>query len=144
MTAKKLYSDSVAKQKTATSTDAELGKKIKEGQARSAQYKANWQSVDLNELVDRFAPGSIPSISPNNGNKVYYQIPGVPIRIVADLGGGYCRIEDWSSGAKRPQCLNLDGTNGHNYTDEHGKTHGRRHAEYNQATHFRIKKEGEL
>lgn len=143
MTKKQMYSKKVAQQKTAAQTDANLAQKILEGQRRAADFKQNWQSVDLNAIVEKFAPGSTPTVSPDNGNKVYYQTPGSPIRVVADLGGGYCRIEDWSSGGRKPQCLDINGNNGHNYVDEHGKTHGRSHADYNQATHYRIKKPGE-
>jgi len=143
MTAKQRYTDSVVRHKAAAQADKELAAKIREGQRRAVEFKSNWQSVDLNEIVERFAPGAIPAVAPNNGNKVYYQLPGSPIRVVADLGGGYCRIEDWSSGGRKPRCLDLSGKNGHNYVDEQGKTHGRPHADYNQVTHFRIKKPGE-
>lgn len=143
MTSKQKYSANVAQQKAAAKADKKLALKIHEGQRRAADFKQNWQSVDLNEIVEKFAPGSTPTVAPNNGNKVYYQTPGSPIRVVADLGGGYCRIEDWSSGGRKPQCLDINGNNGHNYKDEHGKTHGRSHADYNRATHYKIKKPGE-
>lgn len=143
MTSKEMYSDNVAKQKAAAQADKRLAQKITEGKRRASDYKQNWQSVDINEIVAKFAPNATPSFSPDNGNKVYYQTPGSPIRVVADLGGGYCRIEDWSAGGHKPQCLDINGNNGHNYKDKNGKTHGRSHAEYNQATHFRIKKPGE-
>lgn len=143
MTSKQRYSANVSQQKAAAKADKKLAREILEGQRRAADFKQNWQSVDLNEVVEKFAPGSVPHVSPKNGNKVYYQAPGSPIRITADLGGGYCRIEDTSAGTSKGLHLNLDGTNGHNYKDEQGKTHGRSRADYNQATHYRIKKPGE-
>jgi len=143
MTEKETYSANVAAQKAAAEADRKLKDKIEGGQARAAAYKSNWTAVDLNEIISRFAPGSVPRIDPKNGDKCYYQTPGSPIVVIADFGGGYCRIQDTSARTKKPLYLDVNGNNGHNYTDENGKTHGRTNDEYNRVTHFRIKKVGE-
>ena len=143
MTDKDGYSRSVQAHKAAALTDAELRKRITEGQSRATDYKHNWQSIDFNEFITRFAPGSIPVEAPTNPNKLYYQTPGSPVKVVVDIGGGYCRLEDVSRHYRKSQYLDINGHDAHNYKDANGKTHGRSPAELNEVTHFRIKKKGE-
>ena len=143
MTDKDGYSKSVAQHKASALTDKHLAQKIAEGQSRASSYKSNWQSIDFNEFLSRFAPGSVPVEAPGNPNKLYYQTPGRSIRVVVDIGGGYCRLQDMSTHYQKAQFLDINGHDAHNYKDANGKTHGRSPAEFNEVTHFRIKKKGE-
>lgn len=143
MTEKEKYSANVAAQKAAADSDRMLKDKIDGGKARSAAYGKDWPAIDINDFIARFAPGSTPRIDSKNGDKCYYQTPGSPLVVIADFGGGYCRLQDTSAHTKKPLYLDVDGNNGHNYTDANGKVHGRNNDEYNRATHFRIKKAGE-
>lgn len=64
--------------------------------------------------------------------------------MIADVGGGYLRIQDLSKKTRNAQYLNLDGTDGHNYVSTDGKIHGKDKSTYNTTTHFRIKKREEM
>ena len=60
MDAKTGYSTMVTGSKSAATTNEELNKKITAGQGRKAIHGANWTSVNINTIVDRFTPGAAP------------------------------------------------------------------------------------
>ena len=62
MDAKTGYSTMVTGSKSAATTNEELNKKITAGQSRKAIYGANWTSVNINTIVDRFTPGAAPDL----------------------------------------------------------------------------------
>lgn len=107
---------------------------------RAEQFHKNWQSVNINDVVNKFAPNST---AYQKDGKIIFENDDHTIAIVADAAGGYLRIQDLTSTAKRGLYLTLDGKNGHNITID-GKTRGRTNAEYEIATHFRIKKREEM
>lgn len=141
MDSKARYSDGVATQKIAGLMNQELNKKIANGIQRALKYKNEWASVDINTVVARFAPNASPEYI--NG-KIVFNNNETRIAVVADIGGGYLRIQDKSKQTGDPQYLNLDGSDGHNYKDNNGKIHGKSKSEYNRTTHFRIKKREEM
>ena len=104
------------------------------------KYHSNWKSVNINEVVDRFAPEST---AYQKGGKIVFENKDHTIAVVADAAGGYLRIQDLTVKTKRALYLTLDGKDGHNVTVD-GKTRGRTKEEYEVATHFRIKKREEM
>ena len=141
MSDKERYSSMVTERKKASSEDKVLAKKILQGHIRKEMFGHNWQKVNLNDVVAKFAPGSIP-ISFNG--KIEWHNPGSSIKVVADIGGGYCRLEKYPKTTTHTQYLDINGKDAFNYTTPDGKTKGRTHEEYLQRTHFLIKKKGEL
>ena len=139
--AKERYSDGVYTKKIEAINDPILTELIDRGIRRAATYGKKWESVDINEIVEKFAPGAEPEYK--DGKILFYNAERT-IAVVADIGGGYLRIQDCTVNQNHRLYLNLDGTNGHNYKDSAGKTHGRSKSEYNRATHFRIKKREEM
>ena len=133
---KKGYSDGVTERKHRAKSDLRLARRIESGEYRTRVFGKNWEWVDFNEVIARFAPGSKPVFE--EGKIIYYNEERT-IAVIADVGGGYLRILDMTATGKR-RYLDIDGNNASNYTDERGKQHGRSKADYNAATHFRIKK----
>lgn len=88
----------------------------------------------------KFAPNALPE---KKNGKIVFENDSHTIAVVADAAGGYLRIQDLTSNAKRGLYLTLDGKNGHNVTIN-GKTQGRSNVEYELVTHFRIKKKEEM
>ncbi len=136
MDAKTGYSDSVAVSKSNSGNDQELAIKISGGETRKDTYQSNWKSVDINDVVDRFAPGATPI---PNGGKIEFTSMDGQYTVFADIGGGYLRIKDNNAN----QYVGLNGEDLHNYTDERGKQHGRSKSDFRAKTHFKIKKRGE-
>lgn len=135
------FSSGAAGQKALSQLDEGLKAKLDRASARATKYKANWQTINLNDFVDRFAPGSTAKIS---GSKITFQTDGSNLEIVCDVPAGSCRLRDTSISTSR--CY-LD-INGHkvdnNKTLPSGKKTGRSKAEYNEMTHFRILKREEM
>lgn len=140
MDAKDYYSDNVSDMKQNAISDAELSETLERAKERAKEYQANWESVDINDVVNKFAPGSTPY---QNGGKIVFENDDHTRAVVTDAAGSYLRIRDLTAKTAKAQYLTLDGKNGHNVTDN-GKTRGRTKAEYQQATHFRIKKREEM
>lgn len=134
------YSDGVQERRHRASEDQLLAKAIEAGEYRVRTYGENWQSVNINEVIARIAPGSTPEYS--NG-KMYFYNQSRTIAVVADIGGGYLRIQDMRKRGRR-RYLDLFGRDASNYTDAKGRQHGRTQAQYNAATHFRILKRKEM
>ncbi len=134
------YSSLVTMRKVQAAVDKALDKLIKSGHTRKETYGQGWQKVNLNEIVERFAPGSTPRPV---GGKVEFYNPGSPVKVVVDVGGGYCRLQKMPQTTRKAQYLDINGNDAHNYKTPDGKTKGRTHAEYLQVTHFLLKKKGE-
>lgn len=137
MDAKTGYSTMVSGSKSAAATNEELNKKITAGHDRKETHSANWTSVNINTIVDRFTPGATPQRV--NGKVVYVSSDG-KYQIFADIGGGYLRIYD-----TQKRChVDAYGNDVRNYVDSRGKQHGRSKAEQKALTHFRILKREEM
>ena len=67
------YSSLVTMRKVQAAVDKALDKLIKSGHTRKEAYGQGWQKVNLNEIVERFAPGSTPRPV---GGKVEFYNPG--------------------------------------------------------------------
>lgn len=137
MDAKTGYSTLVTGSKSAAETKEELNKKIAAGQGRKATFGANWTSVNINTIVERFTPGASPQLV--NG-KVKYTSSDGRYEVVADIGGGYLRIFD----NRIESYVDSYGNDVRNYTDDNGKQHGRNKADQLALTHFRILKKEEM
>ena len=131
------FTNGVNERKQQGNADASLARTIERGKGRAVDYGSNWAEVDIDDVVKSLAPGSQPEYQ--DGKIIYRNAEGT-LAVVADVGGGYLRIQDLTAASKSRQYLNLDGTPAHNYTDINGKQHGRSKAQYNAATHFKIKK----
>ena len=134
------YSSGVAGQKALAQLDAELKQKLDRASERKAKYKPNWQTVNINDLVDRFAPGSTAQIE---GSKITFQADGSDLQIVCDVEAGSCRLKDTTNPTRRPY-LDINGNPVGNKILPGGKQSGRSKAEYNELTHFRILKREEM
>lgn len=130
------YSKSVEEQKEVAEDNKRLEVQIENGKKRSMNYSNEWQEVDINEIIGRFTPGAKPEKI--NGKIVFTSLDGTRA-IIADVGGGYLRIQDLTSNSKKPRYLDINGNDAYN-VNENGRIRGRTRAEYNKATHFKIKK----
>ncbi|MGM9665611.1 MAG: hypothetical protein ACI3XX_03625 [Eubacteriales bacterium] len=137
MDAKTGYSTMVSGSKSAAATNEELNKKITAGHDRKEIHSANWTSVNINTIVDRFTPGASPELV--NGKVVYISSNG-RYEVIADIGGGYLRIYDHRIGYH----VDAYGNDVRNYTDDRGKQHGNSPSKQLALTHFRILKREEM
>ena len=83
------YSTNASKMKKQSESNKSLSKIRKNAEKRS--HRESWQTVNLNDVVNKFTPGVTPY---NDGGKFIYS--NDRYRIVADTYGGYLRIEDKS------------------------------------------------
>ena len=138
---KSQYSSGTAGQKALAQLDASLKKKLDRASERAAKYHDSWQTVNLNDFVDRFAPGSTAKIS---GSKITFQSEGSNIQVVCDVAAGSCRLMDTTISTSHCY-LDINGRPvSNNKTLPSGKQTGRSKAEYNAMTHFRILKREEM
>ena len=137
--AKTEYRTNVWAQKQNAFFNSEIARKITKGMERSSKYKNHWQSVNLNEFVERFTPD--PIISVNKGKLTFTSKDG-KMAIIADLGGTYCKLADITG--PKPLYLDINGKDPRNYTDSKGKQHGRSKSDRQEITHFRIQKWHEM
>lgn len=128
---KKQYSSKVALQKYVAEKHPDLMATIKAGKRRSELWSNQWDTVDINEIVEKFAPGANAEIK---GGKIYFSSDRYDV--VADIGGGYLRIRDKKIGAY----VNQNGDDVRNEVVD-GKIRGRSKSEQMRLTHFAIKKE---
>ena len=137
---KSQYSSGVAGQRALAQLDSELRAKLDRAASRAEKFHANWQAVNLNDFVEKFAPGSTAQTS---GSKIIFHAPGSDLQVVCDVRGGYCRLQDLSKSGRRIY-LDVNGHDANNKTTSSGKKTGRNESEYNEATHFRILKREEM
>lgn len=136
MDAKRKYTRLVEKVKKDLDGDEDFEKRIKERNRNQEKYKELWEKVNLDEVVEKFAPNSEPII--NENGKIIFKTPGINIQIVAEATIGSVRIQNLNI-SKGRSYLDLNGNQMNNIT-ERGKTRGLPKKEYELRTHFRIKK----
>jgi hypothetical protein len=134
--AKTDYSDAVSSQKDAATRDSVIADLIQQGYARKAEYGAQWDIVDINDVVAVVAPGAKPIVA--GGKIIYYSSDGTKA-VVADVSG-YLRVQDMTKKTKKRQYLDQYGKDAHNIKDKNGKSRGRTKGEYQKETHYMIKK----
>lgn len=122
------YSTSVSKIKQAAESDSSLSNTLSNAKMRVDKYGSDWESVNINDVVNKFAPGATPTefrgkIIFNNGGQ---------FQVVADVSGGYLRIQDAN---KKFTYVNLSG-------EYKPKSVGK--SKWKQMTHYRIKKLEEM
>lgn len=122
------YSTTASRIKKSSESNKALDKKLKGGKKRTEKYGANWESVSLNDLVNKVAPGAT---SYESGGKIIFSNGGRYI-IVTDVAGGYCRIQDLNDRSSNP------------YVTQDFKSYNDLPVDDRQRlTHYRIKKRGE-
>lgn len=135
------FSSGVAGQKALAQLDEKLKAKLDRASERAAKYKSNWAPINLNDFVDKFAPGSI---AKRSGSKITFQAENSSLQIVCDVSAGSCRLKDTTITTSRCY-LDINGKPvDNNKTLANGKKTGRSKAEYNEMTHFRILKREEM
>lgn len=137
---KSQYSSGSAGQKALAQLDASLKKKLDNASARAARFHTNWQPVNLNDFVDRFAPGST---AQRSGSKIIFQTDGSNLQVICDVAAGSCRLKDTTIHSRRCY-LDINGNVLGNKILPGGKQIGRPIEEYNAMTHFRILKREEM
>ena len=140
MDAKGKYTRLVQNVKEKIDRDATLKKRIENRNQHQSKNKDLWQKVNLDTLVETFAPNSVPEI--NGGGKIIFHTPGSNVQLVAEATIGCVRIERLDLSGQR-RYLDLDGVLRNNIT-VNGKMRGRTKEEYELATHFRIMKLEEM
>ena len=106
---------------SAAYTHSEHGKaEHDKSKAREAKHNENWkkQSVNLNEIVDKYAPGAIGE--QRNGKFIYF---GDKYNVIADMSSGYLRIMD----NETKEYISIDG-----------------HSRSDKKTHYKIKRREEM
>ncbi|SHH00004.1 hypothetical protein SAMN05720761_10786 [Fibrobacter sp. UWCM] len=140
MDAKGKYTRLVQNVKENIDRNAALKKRIENRNQHQSKNKDLWQKVNLDTLVEKFAPNSVPEI--NDSGKIIFHTPGSNVQLVAEATIGCVRIERLDISGQR-RYLDLDGVLRNNITIN-GKTRGRTKEEYELATHFRIMKLEEM
>ncbi len=140
MDAKGKYTRLVQNVKENIDRNAALKKRIENRNQHQSKNKDLWQKVNLDTLVEKFAPNSVPEI--NDSGKIIFHTPGSNVQLVAEATIGCVRIERLDFSGQR-RYLDLDGVLRNNITIN-GKTRGRTKEEYELATHFRIMKLEEM
>lgn len=142
MDAKSFYSYAAAEQRAEAAQrllrgNDTLAYAFARGKARTALYKQNWQEVDINEVIAKFAPGAQPQKS---GVKIHFIDPRGMYEIIADSAGGYLRIQDIKHFPRKKRVfVDLNG-NDIRYVTVNGKLERRDKDSAMRLTHFRIKK----
>lgn len=134
---KEIYHRTTILQKIRSFLNSELLGKIKGGIWRAMQHGASWQKININDFVAKFTPNPSKNV---DKNKMFFIGSDKKYCITADIGGGYCRLEDYQYFLKTGNHLYLDinGNDVRNYKDENGKQHGRKKGDFNKITHFKI------
>lgn len=137
--AKRDYSENVKRRKEDAALDKGLMDKIRQGYERRKKFGANWEPVNINEVVAEIAPNGKIEI---RGSKILFINSEETRRVVADVSGSL-RVEALPE-TKNGNYVDRHGKNVHNYMDERGKQHGRSKSEFNRITHYRIMKREEM
>lgn len=103
------------------------------GKERAENYASSWQRASLSETVDRFAPGSMGTVTANS-QKVEYKSADGHYSVLYDPSGDYFRILD-NTNNTRKRYLALDGSSLANIM-ENGTMRGTHKDEYQRLTHF--------
>lgn len=96
------YSTNAQKASKMAKVSSAMGKKQYGSDLRVNKYRSNWETVDINEIVEKYAPGSKPYV---NGGKIIYHNEDSDYSVVADSFHGYLRIQNSRTG----NYLDIDG-----------------------------------
>lgn len=123
------YSRNASKIKRIAKSNKALSKKTTSGEKRAAKYKHSWNSVDINEVVNKFTPNA--SVYESNGKIIFSN--GGRYLIIADAAGGYLKIQDLHF--KGTVYVTIDGKYEKDFPNK---------SEWNKHCHYRICKRGEI
>ena len=122
------YSTNASKMKNKSESSKTFNSIRKSAESRSNTWRNTWKKVNLNDIVNEFAPDAIPF---NNGGKFIYN--GKRYTVLADTYGGYLRIKDKTIPGNK-NYITLDGKSYYNLPK----------AKREQLTHFYILKREEM
>ena len=136
---KEIYHRIVLEQKELAQHDEKLARGIKAGHARKERFGANWQKINIVEMLARFAPGARARVNAD-GTKVIWSNPELQIDVICDVGGGSLRLQDMSvvGKQKRPRYLDINGKVVRTTAKGNGKQRGLTKEEQQALTHFLI------
>ena len=133
----KSYYSQVARERIAEgASNLELQRAIQRGFERKKKYQEKWETVNLSEFVEKFAPNAIRYVQ---GVKIYFDSPETGLTVIADLSG-YCRLGKKMPGKNSFLYLDKNGNDVRNVTLSNGKQTGRSRGQQRELTHFIIKK----
>ncbi len=92
MDAKTRYTKLVENAKNEIAKDKAKFDRIKERNQHQQKYKELWEKVNIDEVVEKFAPNSEPVI--NDSGKIIFRTPGCNIQVVCEATIGSLRIQD--------------------------------------------------
>lgn len=116
---KSRYSTNAAKASLMAKKSTAMAKKQHGSDIRVNKYRSGWATVDINEIVDKYAPGSKPYV---NGGKIIYHNNDGNYSVVADSFHGYLRIQN----AKTKKYLDIDGIESTKQEKTHFNFQGKR------------------
>lgn len=99
------FSASVTAQNILSNQDEHLRERIDKAHKRKTEHWNNWQPVDINEVINRFAPDAVPE---TKGVKVNWHSPTTGLTVVSDVSG-YLRIQDMNPGPYKKTYLDING-----------------------------------
>ena len=136
MDSKDRYSEGVKTQNTLSKENEVLHAAIERSRERKRLYGANWEAVNINDIVARFAPDAVPY---ERGVKIHWHSPTTGYDVVADISG-YLRIQDLNRGAYYKEHLDING----NHIKDMPLLPGETETDYKdrqmRVSHFRIMK----
>lgn len=131
-------------QEIKASFDATLQKTIENVIRETSLYKKHWESVNINRFAEQFTPNARRVFS-KDGRKFSLIDDTTHREIMIDIKGAYCRLIDTSlPKTDKNRFLDIFGKPARNGINERGKKYGRKQAEYNKVTHFRIQQLDEM
>ena len=92
MDAKTRYTKLVENVKNEIAKDKAKFDRIKERNRHQEKYKELWEKVNIDEVVEKFAPNSEPVV--NDSGKIIFRTPGSNIQVVCEATIGSLRIQD--------------------------------------------------
>lgn len=110
--AKGYYSTNAEKARIMAEKSSTMSKKQHGSDVRVAKFRSQWKTVDINEIVSKYANGSEPYV---NGGKIIYHNEDSDYSVVADSFHGYLRIQN----VKTRKYLDLEGKESIKQEDTH-------------------------
>ena len=140
MDSKDRYSEGVKTQNTLSKENEVLHAAIERSRERKRLYGANWEAVNINDIMARFAPNAVPY---ERGVKIHWHSPTTGYDVVADISG-YLRIQDLNPGPYKGTYLDINGNHIKDMPHLAGEDEAAYHERLMRISHFRILKREEM
>ena len=135
------YSSTAFARKLEALHNAVLSLQIWHGHERKETFSHNWAKVDVNDFIAKWVPNA--EITTPNA-KVYFTDKTTGWIVVADVGGGYCRLARQSSKTGRLVYYDINGKSVKWKKIASGERVHRSKAEQYELTHFYILRRKEM